>query len=71
MKSNTKKFLLLAKRLEDAIDWEAELFMKQRPFLGNPAIEPEIFSRTDDEIMEEVDIQHEVKEINQELKKYL
>lgn len=71
MKSNTKKFLLLAKRLEDAIGLEVELFMKQRPFLGNPAIEPGILSRTDDEIMEAVDIQHEVKEINEELKKYI
>ena len=65
-----KHFLQLAELLNEEIEKESDFFFKDRPFLEDPSLEPEIIqSHTDEEADERLTNQETIKKLVTEIKK--
>ena len=68
MRSN-RRFLQLAKRLDEELDKSTELFFKDRPFLEDPSLEPKIKDEhTDEEIEEKITNEFTIAKLIKEIK---
>lgn len=69
MKRKTQQFLRFADQLDKELDKNIEIFLKQRPFLENKDIKPEILEeRSDDEIEEKITNDFAIKELIEKIR---
>lgn len=67
MRRSTKRFLNLAKRLDEALEKRVDLFLSQRIYIQDQSQPAEILGRNDDQILEKVDNDFLIEELNQKI----
>lgn len=66
----TKRFLQLARKLDEALEESSDIFFSQRPFLDDKSLEPKMLSQSDRESERKIDNEVLIEELLKEIKTY-